>query len=116
MYTKTDFVLKSQKRKTGFSLLELLAVVTIMGILVVIAVPRIATHAFTAKVQTCKQYKGDLNSALERYFFDKGVFPTKVSDLEDPDYYPAEIPRCPADNTAYQIDTNTHRVTGHDHY
>jgi general secretion pathway protein G len=106
---------RRQPGRSGFSLLELLAVVTIMGILVVIAVPRVSLHASRAKIESNKQYKGDLNAAVERYYFETGAFPSDLSVLANTEYYPADIPNCPVDNTEYVIDATSHRVSGHDH-
>lgn len=99
----------------GFSLLELLAVVTIIGILVAIAAPRVSMHGQTAKRELCKQLQSDLNTAIERYNFDTGAFATTLSQLEGRDYYPEETPKCPVDNTDYVINATTHRVDPHNH-
>ena len=101
--------------RRGFSLLEMLAVVTIIAIIASIVVPRIGLHAFLAKKKSCLQYKGDVNSALERYMFDTGTPATSLSDIENGVYYPGTIPNCPADNTAYTIDPTTHHISGHNH-
>lgn len=101
--------------RQAFSLLELLAVVTIIGIIATIVVPRLSMHTFSAKQKACLQYRGDVNSAIERYMFDNGAPPTQLSDLENGDYYPGTIPNCPADNTPYTIDPVTNRVAGHNH-
>ncbi|MCA9120561.1 MAG: prepilin-type N-terminal cleavage/methylation domain-containing protein [Planctomycetaceae bacterium] len=99
----------------GFSLLELLAVVTIIAVISSIVVPRIAFHVFSAKEKACSQYRGDLNSAVERYMFDHNAPPAQLSDLQVGNYYPGEIPKCPADHTDYVLDAATHRITGHNH-
>ncbi|MEO8495582.1 MAG: prepilin-type N-terminal cleavage/methylation domain-containing protein [Planctomycetota bacterium] len=101
--------------RRAFSLLEMLAAVTIIAIIASIVVPRLSTHAFAAKQKACLQYKGDINSAIERYLFDNGTPPAQLSDLENGDYYPSTIPNCPADHTPYTIDPTTHRVAGHNH-
>lgn len=106
---------RRHKNRHGFSLLELLAVVTIMGILVVIAVPRVSLHASRAKIESSKQYKADLNAAIERYYFEQGAYPTDLSVLANSEYYPADIPKCPVDDSAYTVDATTHRVSGHEH-
>lgn len=106
---------RPQRISRGFSLLELLAVVTIMGILVVIAVPRVTIHAQKAKIESNKQYKGDLNAAIERYFFEKGAYPGALTILANTEFYPADIPNCPVDNTQYTMDGSSHRVSGHNH-
>jgi general secretion pathway protein G len=104
----------SVRRARGFSLLELLAVVTIMGIIAVVIVPRIGGHTNEAKKNACFQYRGDLNSAIERYRFDHGSSPASLNDLT-PDYYPEAIPPCPYTNGAYTIDATTGRIAGHNH-
>lgn len=101
--------------RCGFSLLELLAVVTIIAVIASIIVPRLAFHVFSAKEKMCSQYRGDLNSAIEKYMFDHNAPPAQLSDLQTGNYYPGAIPKCPADNTDYVIDSTTHRITGHNH-
>ena len=58
---------KTNKRR-GFSLLELLAVVTILGIIAVVVVPRISISSTTAKQKADAQNKSEINSAVERWY------------------------------------------------
>jgi type II secretory pathway pseudopilin PulG len=95
-------------------LLELLAVVTILGIIAVVVVPRIGVQGFTAKAKVCDQYVSDINAAIERYYFDHGAFPAQLSDLT-PDYYPEAIPPCPATGAPYTIDAAKHAIIRHAH-
>src|SRR5262245_30707248 len=112
----TLFPRKQLSLARGFTLLEMLAVVTIIGILAVIIVPRIGGHTTKAKENMCHQYKGDINSALDRYYFENGTFATGLSDIEnDDDYYPTAVPVCPVTGLPYDIDPTTHRISGHDH-
>jgi prepilin-type N-terminal cleavage/methylation domain-containing protein len=106
--------MKRCRIRRGFTLLELLAVVTIMGIITAMAVSRISTQALDAKKKCCLQFRADLNSAIERFHFDHGAFPTQLSDLEG-EYYPETIPNCPVDNSAYQIDAASNWVQAHNH-
>ncbi len=101
--------------RQAFSLLELLAVVTIMAIIASVIVPRIGYHAFGAKQKACYQYRRDINLAIERYIFENNAPPNKLSDLIDGDYYPNAIPKCPADQTEYKMDLTTYRIIGHNH-
>ena len=79
-----------------------------------IIIPRIGGHTLVAKKNACNQYVSDLNSAIERYYFDTGVWPTSVDDLS-PDYYPEAIPNCPVLNAPYAIDAATCRIADHPH-
>jgi len=103
------------RRRHGFTLLELLAVVTIMGIVATIVIPRISGQAVQAKKNVCHQFKSDLNNAIERYLFDTGKLPADLDDLRDDDHYPEAIPACPVANQSYALDPTTGRITGHEH-
>ena len=105
----------TQTYRPGFSLLELLAVVTLLGIIAVIVVPRIGIHGQAAKKNACLQYKADLNAAIERYHWENDAWPADTATLETAGYYPQTIPKCPVDNTDYTIDGTTHRISGHNH-
>jgi prepilin-type N-terminal cleavage/methylation domain-containing protein len=109
--------MKSRNRKTrrfrlGFSLLELLAVVTILGIIAVVVVPRISVSSGTAKQNANEQNVAEINSAVERWYFEKGTWPkADLSDIGvDANYFPDGVPTNPVDGSAYALDATTHRV------
>ena len=106
--------MRKHHKSAGFSLLELLAVITIIGILASIILSRVSHHALDAKKKSCLQYKGDINTAVEHFRFATGAFPTDVSDLEGT-YYPEAVPKCPVDNSDYTLDPTTGRIQGHVH-
>lgn len=64
------------RRRAGFSLLELIAVVTILGIIAAVVIPRISSSATSAGVKADQQSAAEMRSALERYKFDTGAYPT----------------------------------------
>ncbi len=99
-------------RTRGFSLLELLAVVTILGIIAAIIVPRVAVSNSTAKQKVRDHHKATINAAVERYYIDVGTWP--ANDLSDiaanVNYFPSGVPTNPVDNSAYTLNATTHRV------
>jgi prepilin-type N-terminal cleavage/methylation domain-containing protein len=106
--------MRMTSRNRGFSLLELLAVITIMGIIAALVITRISHQALDAKKKCCSQYCSDLNSAIEIYRFEQGAAPTSLSELEG-EYYPEIIPKCPVNQVQYTIDATVHRVLSHNH-
>ena len=101
-----------RKRRGGFSLLELLAVVTILGIIALVVIPRISVSSTKAKEEADRQNQSEINSAVERWYFDKGTYP--ADDLSDigtnNTYFPDGIPENPVDGSAYALDSTTKRV------
>ncbi len=104
--------MKRKTRRNAFSLLELLAVVVILGIIALVVIPRINFSAATARENACFQNKAEINAAVERYYFDNGVLPTLVQ-LDDPAYFPDGLPDCPELAGPYTLDGGTGRVSGH---
>jgi len=108
------------RRSLGFSLLELLAVVTILGIIAVVVIPRIAVSSNTAKANAQSQSVSEINGALERYYFDNGSFPADLATLwaaTNPSgqrYFPDGAPTNPKTGTAgdFTYTVATGRVAG----
>ena len=106
------------RNRRAFTLIEILAVVVILGILAVVVIPRVLTSSATAKANACYQNKASINTAVEKWYFDKGTWPSDAMTVDlaaDVDYFPDGIPVCPVDSTAYALATATHRVSGHAH-
>ena len=106
----------NKRTRRGFSLLELLAVVTILGIIALIVIPRVSNSSYNAKVKANAFNKATINAAVERYYIENGSWPSaNLSELVaggSTDYFPTgTIPVSPHDGaTAYTISTTTHRV------
>ena len=99
-------------RRRGFSLLELLAVVTILGVIAAVVVPRISNSKAGAQAEVSKQNIAEINGAVERWYFEKGSWPANdLSDIgKDINYFPEGIPVNPLTGNAYVLDATTHRV------
>jgi len=100
------------RKRTGFSLMELLAVVTILGIIAAIIVPRVTVSSDTAKQKVSSHNKATINAAVERWYIEKGAWPANnLSDIgADTSYFPDGIPTNPTDGSAYTLNAATHRV------
>lgn len=103
------------RNRKGFTLVELLIVVLIIGALAAIAIPRIGASAQNAKANACKTNVDTINSQIELYMANEGSWPTALTDVtEDTDYFPDGAPACPFSD-AYVYSTTTHRVAEHSH-
>ena len=105
-------MIRMNHKRNGFSLMELLAVVTILGIIAAIIVPRVAVSSDTAKAKVHAHNKATINAAVERWYVEKGTWPAvNLSDIgADTNYFPDGLPTNPVNNGAYTIGATTHRV------
>ena len=75
--------IRNDKRSSaGFTLIEILLVVIIIGILVSLVAPRLASRSEEARKQAAKaDIEGGISLALDLYEVDNGHYPTKLEDL-----------------------------------
>jgi len=66
----------------GFTLVELLVVLAILGLLAAIATPQVLKHLSGAKTKTAALEIKNLSTALEMFHIDTGRFPTQQEGLE----------------------------------
>lgn len=100
-------------RRRGFSLLELLAVVLILGAIAAILVPRASAARDEAEEKACSHNRMLINSAVERFAVTTGADPSSLDNLNTPDYFPEGIPVCPVSGNPYTLNPATQRVNGH---
>ena len=99
----------------GFTLVEVLLVIVIIGILAAIVIPRITTARTDAQTAACSANVAALNSQIELFHAQSatGAWPADIAALVTADYIDAE-PVCPY-GTAYVYSNTTHRVARHTH-
>jgi general secretion pathway protein G len=84
--------------KKGFTLIEILIVVTLIGILVAILVPQYKYSVLRAKEAVLKENLFQMRDAINKYYFDKKKYPAALEDLVTSRYL-REIPLDPITKT-----------------
>jgi type II secretion system protein G len=73
--------IKSLHKQGGFTLLELLIVIVIIGILALLIIPNITSAPKKARDTKRKTDVTTLRKGLEEYFVNNNVYPTALTDL-----------------------------------
>lgn len=78
-------------RRSGFTLLEMMAVLTITGVLLSFSVPKIGKSAEAVRVDKAASELRSLWRAERRYKLERGSFAPDISDLENAGYVNAHF-------------------------
>ena len=84
--------------KKGFTLIEIIIVVTLIGILVMIVVPVYRNSVIRAREAVLKENLFQIRDAISKYYYDKQKYPTSLEDLVT-DKYLGKIPLDPIANS-----------------
>ncbi len=68
-------------QQRGFTLIEMLIVVTLIGILVAIMIPQYKYSVLRAKEAVLKENLFQIRDAINKHFFDKKKYPAGLEDL-----------------------------------
>src|SRR6185436_1101642 len=97
--TKGLLSMRTRSKRRGFSLLELVAVVTLIGIVAAVTMYRLnSVDKKTASENVMKQNVNLLQTAVERYRFDKNAFPSNLTDLVTAGF----LPKYPTDTEFFK--------------
>jgi len=111
-------MLTIKKNQKGFTLVELLIVVVILGILAAVAIPRFLTTRDKSQQRACQSNLSAINGAIEEYcFLNNSLDPKTLStgDLAtyvtgDSNRFPDGEPKCPKDSAAYSMNAANGRA------
>jgi len=101
--------MKKGRNQKGFTLVELMVVVVIIGILAAIAVPVYNKASGTAEKNACFANQRTIEGAIEAYRAGEAKNPNNINDLVVKKYF-KEVPKCPEADAEYKIDSTTLRV------
>jgi len=99
----------------GFTLVELMVVLLIIGILVAIAIPIYNSTQLKAKERACEANIRTIEGAAAQYYSEKGTWPGNIGVLVGE--YLKKEPKCPfgenleEDDVTYEIDEDTGEVS-----
>jgi general secretion pathway protein G len=71
-----------KRKKAGFTLLEIMVVIVILGILGAIVAPKFMDEPHKARVVKAKLQIGNLSTALNKFYLDNGFYPTTEQGLQ----------------------------------
>jgi general secretion pathway protein G len=77
---------RRSRRESGFTLMELMVVVAIIGILVSMAVPTYRTAVERTKETVLRQNLSVIRDCIDQYYADKGRYPDGIDSLVSEGY------------------------------
>ena len=116
MLMKMRGQMQKGRNQKGFTLVELMVVVVIIGILAAIAVPIYRNVQTNAAKNACRANIRTLEGALEvwKAANNSGTYPNSLDVLVNGGYIKEE-PKCPLNGAAYKYNSQTGAVTCDDH-
>jgi type IV pilus assembly protein PilA len=112
MYKKNGGV--NMIKNKGFTLIEIMIVVAIIGVLAAIAIPRFLSTTDTARIRGCDANIVNINAQWELQELADGAYDTLANLLADTTYFPDGAPSCPLGD-AYADSNSDNRVDAHGH-
>jgi general secretion pathway protein G len=102
-----------KQKQTGFTLIEIMVVVVILGILASVVMPQIMDKPDTARLTKAKQDIRAIESALDLYKLDKFQYPSTEEGIEvlSPKYL-GRRPKDPWGNEYLYLNPGEHSTAG----
>ncbi|MGI6540146.1 MAG: type IV pilin protein [Bacillota bacterium] len=104
-----------KRDQRGFTLMELMIVIVIIGVLAAIGVPAYKNYVTKAKTAACESNRRTIATALGMYYAEEGEYPISLGDSKLAEYVSniAEISKCPANkDISYELEVSGDEVSG----
>jgi type II secretion system protein G len=96
------------RKQKGFTLIELVVVIMIIGILAAVAAPKLMSTSGTASDNAAKESLSVVRDAIERYAADNaGAKPTATIATDLAPKYLRTFPKCPVGKKDATVETTT---------
>lgn len=89
-----------KKKEKGFTLIELMVVIAIIGILATMAVPTYKNIVQRAKETVLKHNLFAIRDVIDQYYQDKSKYPSSLQDLVSEGYFRGSLPIDPMTSKA----------------
>jgi prepilin-type N-terminal cleavage/methylation domain-containing protein len=96
-------------KSRGFTLPEMFAVTTILGIIAAVVVPQVASFTDTSHSGVAEHHISQLNTIIKTHYNDHKVWPGDLEELVASNYINA-VPTHPDATKAYQLNNRTNQV------
>ena len=106
---------KQQQCNRGFTLIEVMVVIVILGILAALVVPKVMSRPDEARIVAAKQDLGSVLQALKLYRLDNQSYPTTEQGLQALVTKPATTPLPPNWKSGGYLDRLPKDPWGHDY-
>jgi type IV pilus assembly protein PilA len=74
--------MKNQKRQAGFTLIELMIVIAIIGILMAYAIPAYRDYTVRSNRGECNAISDGMKTPMAEYFYKWGAWPAAMANIE----------------------------------